>query len=47
LDAIEAHAKQIGIAGVAEVSAALEAKRSELGSSLTDHWAAAPIPGES
>jgi hypothetical protein len=47
LDAIEAHAKQIGIAGVAEVSAALEAKRSELGSSLTDHWQAAPIPGES
>jgi hypothetical protein len=44
LDVIETHAKQIGIAGVAEVSAALEAKRSELGSSLTDHWAAAPIP---
>ena len=47
LDAIETHAKSLGIAGVAEVKQALEAKRAELGSSLTDHWAAAPIREES
>ncbi|MGW9587465.1 ERF family protein [Microbacterium sp. NPDC055455] len=46
LDTIEAHAKQIGIAGVAEVKRALDAKRAELGASLVDHWQAA-TPGES
>lgn len=46
LDRFEALAKQRGIDGVAEVKAALEAKRSELGPALVDHWAAA-TPGES
>lgn len=44
LDAIETHAKALGIDGVAEVKAALATRRTELGPSLTDHWAAAPIP---
>ncbi|WP_442575901.1 AAA family ATPase [Microbacterium sp. F51-2R] len=39
LDKLEDLAKTRGIAGIAEVKAALESKRAELGSSLTDHWA--------
>jgi hypothetical protein len=44
LDKLEDLAKTRGIAGIAEVKAALESKRAELGSSLTDHWAVSPIP---
>jgi hypothetical protein len=47
LDEIEAHAKSLGIDGIERVKAALTAKRAELGKSLTDHWAAAPVPEES
>jgi hypothetical protein len=47
LDEIEAKAKALGIDGIDRVRAALEAKRAELGPSLTDHWAAAPVPEES
>ena len=48
LDAIEDHAKRIGIGGLADVASAIAAKRAELGHSLTDHWApVAEIPGES
>lgn len=45
LDAIEAHATALGIAGVADVRAALETARTRLGSSGVDHWATA-TPGE-
>jgi hypothetical protein len=47
LDKLEDLAKQRGIAGLADVKAAISTRRTELGASLTDHWAAAPIPGES
>lgn len=47
LDAIEKHAKSLGIDGVAEVKTAMEAKRAELGPSLVDHWAAQEPPKES
>jgi hypothetical protein len=38
LDAIEAHAKSLGIDGVADVKSALTAKRAELGPSGVDRW---------
>lgn len=44
LDEIEDRAKVLGIGGIPEVEAAIKAKRDELGSSLTDHWAAAEVP---
>lgn len=44
LDGIEDRAKQLGIAGVAEVKAALESRRAELGPSGADHWATAEVP---
>lgn len=44
LDPIEDHAKRLGIDGVASVKAALAKKRSELGASLTDHWATKEVP---
>ena len=44
LDAIEQHARGLGIDGVAPVKAALAAKRAELGASGVDHWATAPVP---
>jgi hypothetical protein len=47
LDEIEAKAKGYGIDGIERVKAALEAKRAELGRSLTDHWATTGIPEES
>ena len=47
LDAIEAHAKKIGVAGVEPVKVALTAARERLGASGVDAWATAPIPGES
>lgn len=47
LDAIEDHAKKLGIDGVAVVAKALTVKRSELGSSGADHWAPAGEDGAS
>jgi hypothetical protein len=47
LDKIETHAKSLGIHGIDRVKTALEAKRAELGPSLTDHWATTGIPEES
>jgi hypothetical protein len=47
LDAIEQHAKSLGIHGIDRVKTALETKRAELGPSLTDHWAAVEPPKES
>lgn len=48
LDAIEDHAKRVGIGGLADVVSAIATKRVELGHSLTDHWApAAETPEES
>jgi hypothetical protein len=44
LDGIEDHAKTLGIAGVPGVRAALEAARTRLGASATDHWAVKDVP---
>lgn len=44
LDKLEQLARQRGIDGVAQVRAALDAKRAELGPSTTDHWATAEVP---
>jgi hypothetical protein len=44
LDAIEDHARKIGILGTESVATALAAKRAELGNSDTDHWATAEVP---
>lgn len=38
LDAIEAHAKRLGIDGIQRVADALAGKRAELGTSNVDHW---------
>ena len=43
LDKLEQLARQRGIDGVAQVRAALDAKRAELGPSTTDHWATAEV----
>lgn len=45
LDKLEDLTKQRGIDGVPSVKAAISTRRTELGASLTDHWApVAPIP---
>lgn len=44
LDEIETYAQKVGVAGVAKVKAALEAKRAELGPSGVDHWTTAEVP---
>lgn len=47
LDKLEDLARTKGIDGVAKVATALSARRAELGSSLTDHWATATPGGAS
>lgn len=46
LDAIEDHAKSLGIAGIADVKAAIATARDRVGASvsLTDHWASKEVP---
>lgn len=43
LDEIEQYAKAIGIDGVGDLRAAMQAKRAELGSSGVDHWETAEV----